>query len=139
MSRLIIEMPGIKENLSFMDTAILGFLQSLQLKGHKQIHFAVHEAIINSIQQIEQRFPDEETTTLIIEIDVNDSRVIAQVTDWMGGIKSDAPNKVKALKAGVSSQSESGRGLLMIEQLVDEMSWECMENNQFVIRMEKLI
>lgn len=139
MSRLLLEIPGHRQNLKYIDDTLLGFLQLFCVSDYKKVHFALHEAVINSIQQIEKVSCGGKKEIVTIEVTVNESQIVAEVTDWMGGIKSHKDNMVSGLRQEISLYAESGRGLLMIEQLVDTLSWECKADDEFVLRLEKLI
>lgn len=139
MSRLFLEIPGHRQNLKYIDDALLGFLQFFCVRDHKKVHFALHEAVINSIQQIEKVSCEGKKEMVTIDVTVDESQVVAEVRDWMGGIKSHKDNMVSGLRQDISQYAESGRGLLMIEQLVDTLSWECKADDEFVLRLEKMI
>lgn len=139
MTRLELMVPGHRQHLKFIDDTVLGFLRSSGVNDYKIIHFALHEAVINSIQQIEKKGSMGIKEMVSIEVTVTNGQLIAQITDWMGGIKNHKDNMVNELRQGVTQYAESGRGLLMIEQMVDKLSWECKENDEFVLRMEKSI
>lgn len=128
MSRIVIERPGKKEYLEEIDKLIMDMLVSICEKEANRFHFAMHEVVINAIQAGERRQIDKD---IVVGIEFEDNCITGWVKDYFGGIDNEALNKKGTLF------SESGRGLLLVEHLVDDFYFETREDKGFVVSIMK--
>ena len=135
MYRLELDFSGKKKHLVFFDDMIMNFLKMSEFKEYKRFHFVLHEAIINSMKAIEINDDKQRRENIKIEIEVNDKEVNAIVTDWMTGIEDSKENVINTLKDKDNAFMESGRGLLMMEHMVDSFTWGKGENGEFCVYM----
>jgi len=133
MYRLKLDFPGKKEHLVFFDDMIMRFLEKSEFEAYKRLHFVLHEAIINSMKAIEINEDKQRSENIKIEIEVNDNEVNAIVIDWMTGIEDSKENVINTLKDNDNVFMESGRGLLMMEHMVDSFTWGKGENGEFCV------
>ena len=88
----------------------------------------MHEIVINAIQAGERRNLENDIQVGII---IEDGSITGWVKDYFGGIDKDALNKKGSLF------SECGRGFLLVEHIVDEFSFESLEDGSFTVKIMK--
>lgn len=133
MYELRVKLPSNKSSLSIFDDSMERFLSCFNIVKKKGFIFAMHEAIINSIQMAEKMDNGEEQQ-LTVNILVDQTKVIGYVIDNCGGISEEKKKEIK--EASFDDVMEvSGRGFLLIQHFVDALECYYGENNSFVIEM----
>ena len=115
---LKISLPAEVANLEYLDRIVLDTLISNSVTEAKKIQFVLHEAIINTIQAGE-KVAETHNKLFSIELNITDQVVEANVKDYFGGFV-DFDDKLYEVSS-IDIFKPSGRGLLLIHHLVDEM------------------
>jgi len=126
-----LDFPGTKEHLEFIDNTLTNFLKETGIEEYKKFRFALHEIIINSIQVICANEDPERNTTLRVRVEVSQEEISAVVTDWMKGIKKSKEAIIDAYDPVENLWNEEGRGIPLIEKMVDSYTWNLDEEGAF--------
>ena len=93
------------------------FLKHQRLDWYKQFGFAAHELLINSVEAMSKQAQDNDKL-LYVKITMDSSAVTFSVTDTGGGLPDEVIDKFAT--CDILSMEGHGRGLLMINSLVDD-------------------
>jgi anti-sigma regulatory factor (Ser/Thr protein kinase) len=123
MEIMQLEMMPVNREITRVDSAMEGFLISVGFKQYKDVLFAAHELLINSVQAMNQKY--EESCPYVIKIEAKASPDIVEIsiTDYGGGLPEGWRESLEDLGFEDFFLLESGRGLMMINVLTD--SFEC--------------
>lgn len=102
----------------------------------EEILFAIHEAIINAIDEV-KHFNNIEKKKLKIEIEITDNFVEAKVYNFTQN-EININKKIADKDIDQDIWSTRGRGLLFISELVDDLYQEIDTSGRFVVVMKKL-
>ncbi|MEA1974713.1 MAG: ATP-binding protein [Bacillota bacterium] len=137
MLGLKIIIPANKKYLKYIDKTIFEYLTEFNVAKTKKTHFALHEIIINSIQAAENCELDIENKNIIIKLELYTDIIKVWVIDPFGGIDHDKEEILETQKDATKSlDSFNGRGILLIDHLVDKYEWVIKDNNDFEVYFE---
>ncbi len=115
---LKISLPAEVANLEYLDRMVLDTLICNSVTEAKKNQFALHETIINAIQAGE-KVAETHNKLFSVELKITDQVIEVNVKDYFGGFE-DVDDKLYEVSS-LDIFKSSGRGLLLIHHLVDEM------------------
>ncbi|RAK19142.1 anti-sigma regulatory factor (Ser/Thr protein kinase) [Anoxybacillus vitaminiphilus] len=138
MYELTITFPAKIESIEFCDQICEQTFSFFALEMKNELKLAVHEAVINSVQATCSKYTDIENMPikLMIRIYEND-RIEVFVYDHAGGIPDDVLAQLLEKKFEEVLWEESGRGLLLIQTLMDKVSFERIDEQIFLLKFTK--
>lgn len=134
---VIKEVPANYESIYVLDEFCKESLIKTDFKEWKRLYFAVHEAIINSVEATIKNCerPEEKTIKLRIFASTNEAEV--HIIDQAGGIPDDKIEKLEERSLEDVLFGDNGRGILLIKELVDKVWQEKEEGN--VLKLYKKV
>lgn len=125
-----------KEKLEYYDTVILGALKNHFVKNAERFFFAIHELMINAIQSYEQDMDSTVFPLIEMELFINERFVRFEIKDYGKGIDFEKEAYMDGVQDKLHELEDHGRGLYLIDQLVDEFHWYRSEDNAFKVVIE---
>jgi anti-sigma regulatory factor (Ser/Thr protein kinase) len=119
MEIMQLEMMSVSREITRVDKAIECFLIGVGFKQYRDVLFAAHELLINSVQAMNQKY--EEPCPYVIKIEAKASPDIVEIsiTDYGGGLPEGLRESLEDLGFEDFFSRENGRGLMMINVLTD--------------------
>jgi len=114
-----LEMMPVSQEIERVDHEIERFLIDEGFKQYKDVQFAAHELLINSVKAMNQKYEDSCPYVIKIEAKANSEIVELSVTDYGGGLAEDWRQSLENVLFEDILMMESGRGLLLINCLTD--------------------
>ncbi len=131
MCEIKISVGANKKNLAYIDDVVKKSLEAFEVEKVSQVHFAIHEALINSIQAGE-KINDTSTNALEVHLLRDQHTLKAWITDSFGGTANQAETLIDEIET-LPILRESGRGLMLSSHLVDKIEWKQKEDKMFEV------
>ncbi|WP_246938921.1 ATP-binding protein [Bacillus pinisoli] len=132
-----LELPCQLRSIELFDTKATEYLQKYT-DSHRSLAFIAHELLINSLEASFRRYGDLAFRYSIkLKISQYEQGIDITVSDYAGGIHPDELHQVQGRSLEDIVSSEDGRGLLMIEHMVDDIKMEYKNDGAFEIKVRK--
>ncbi|MFF5994562.1 ATP-binding protein [Lysinibacillus sp. KU-BSD001] len=135
---LLLSVEPNQQAIQFVDQKITTFADMYGIPIKRELCFVVHELVINAVEAMQQV---QFTNVKKIEIHVTKDEDLVQVTvtDESGGIPKDKCERILATNFEDVDFSDRGRGFLFIKNMVDEVWFEHLSDNRFLVGIKKKI
>jgi len=128
--------PSSFEAVGLLDEFCRKSLINAHFNQWRGVCFAVHEAIINSVEATKKLYNDESINRDIsVKILADENQVEIHIIDDAGGIPSECFHKSDGVQLENLLLNECGRGLLLIMTLVDKV-WQEYDG-KYVLKLYK--
>lgn len=134
---VIKEVPANYESIYALDEFCKEALIKINFKEWKKICFAVHEAIINSVEATMKNCEKPEEKTIKLRIFASNNEAEVHIIDQAGGIPDDEIEKLEEKNLEDVILGDNGRGILLIKELVDKV-WQEKEDGN-VLKLYKKV
>ncbi|WP_026672188.1 ATP-binding protein [Alkalihalobacterium bogoriense] len=131
-------LPCSLQSISYLDEVVPFVIeQSGEVTQHR-FYFALHEILINSYESVQSQYGDKtERNSLIVSIELNQEEVIGTVTDNGGGDIEHCQAIVNEKQIDETLFEDRGRGLLLVRELVDDVSFQKGNGNDVITTIRK--
>lgn len=119
MEVLQLEMMPVSQEITRVDNAIERFLIEAGFTPYKDVRFAVHELLINSVQAMNQKYAGACPYLITIAAKANPDIAEVCITDYGGGLPEGLSEYLEDIAFEDILLQESGRGLLIVKCLTD--------------------
>lgn len=130
---LQLEFPPEKAYLTYVDDVVIKTLEMWGVKKAKSFRFALHEILINSLAAAERLDSGGESISPISLHLWKDTKLGATVTENYGGVTEDKATMLEKEQELLKEEKPNGRGILLVDHLVDEYKWTHKENGMFEV------
>ncbi|KAA0547153.1 ATP-binding protein [Bacillus sp. BGMRC 2118] len=132
-----LELPCQYSSIDTFDTKAAEALKSYT-DSYRSLVFIIHELVINSLEASIKKFGSEAARYSIkLIISHADEGLEISVQDFAGGMDLQELEQLGNRTLGESVISESGRGLMMIQQMVDEFKMNYEQDGLFTVKVRK--
>ena len=135
---LLLSIEPNQQSIHFIDQTITLFAEIYEIPNKRELCFVVHELVINAVEAMQKiQFTDgnEIEIHVIKEADV----LKVTVTDRAMGIPEEKWYEILEADFTTLDYSERGRGFLFIKHMVDELWFENLSHNRFLVGVKKII
>lgn len=136
---IVIEIECLAEgkSIEFIDELLLKVMKQAEFPDYKQLHFAVHEAVINSIDATIKCYGQGHKKNINMKIIAEKQRVEVLICDKAGGLPKEVAESIKNINFEDKIWNERGRGILFIKHFVDECLYYLDETGDAVCKLIK--
>lgn len=136
---IVVEIVCLAEcrSIEFIDELLLKVMKQAEFAEYKQLHFAAHEAVINSIEATKKCYGEDHTKNIKIKIMAQKQRAEVLICDKAGGLPKEVAESMKSIDFEDKRWNERGRGILFIKHFVDECLYYLDENEDAVCKLIK--
>ncbi len=131
-----IVIPAERKWLEFVDISVEGALKIIGVDTPEQVSFAVREALINAMR-VSEGLNKEKMSSIEIQLIASDECLEIKVLDEGRGLPDDWQEKVNNKTCEEFVMGVSGRGLLFIQEYMDEIHSEFAADKRHVFIMRK--
>jgi anti-sigma regulatory factor (Ser/Thr protein kinase) len=133
MSILNYECKATAHNIEVIDDMIELLLKLHSIDWYRSFCFATHELLINSVEAMSK--DPENNNKLYIRITIGISAVTLSVSDTGGGLSKEILDSLTGFD--LADAENHGRGLFMIQSLVDDFKFSKEENGRYTYKITK--
>ncbi|MCP8969462.1 ATP-binding protein [Ectobacillus ponti] len=116
--------PPTVHTIDFMEGLCRRILEEVSFSHTDRLLFAVHEGLINAVEATKVAYGQTLAHPISIRIAANGGLAEIQISDSAGGISAQSLQKLETGGLGDALLEESGRGLLLIKHLADEVFYQ---------------
>lgn len=135
MYEMVLRCPANVETIELCDLVIDSLASFFTVRDRQALVLSVHEAIINSVEAVRTQCNKHHAAlTLSVRITTDDVTVL--VADAAEGFSQQCIDSRQEKQLEDVRLEESGRGLLLIRELMDDLWAEPLENGAYVLGMK---
>ena len=135
---LLLNVEPTQRSIHFIDQTITTFTETYEIPNKREICFVVHELVINAVEAMKQtQFTEVKDITVHVIKDTDVLKVT--VTDGAMGIPEEKWGYILGANFEELDYSDRGRGFLFIKHMVDELWFENLSKNRFLVGVKKKI
>ena len=135
---LLLSVEPTQRSIHFVDQTITTFTETYEIPNKREICFVVHELVINAVEAMQQmQFTEVKEIIVHVIKDVDVLKVT--VTDEAMGIPEEKWSCILEANFEELDYSDRGRGFLFIKHMVDEIWFENLSNNRFLVGIKKVM
>ncbi|WP_431030312.1 ATP-binding protein [Lysinibacillus sp. LZ02] len=135
---LLLSVEPNQQAIQFVNQTITTFAEMYEIPTKRELCFVVHELVINAVEAMKQmQFTD--VKKIEIHITKDKDLVKVTVTDEAMGIPEEKWDSILAANFEDVDFSDRGRGFLFIKNMVDEIWFEHLSDNRFLVGIQKKI
>lgn len=112
-------------------------LELVAFSDDRKVSYAVHEAVINSIEATTKRYGKDHKELMTVALKTCKDEVEVTIVDSAGGFEEDMMNDISRNIFAIDHFSERGRGFLFIKHFMDEVLFETREDGLFYVILKK--
>lgn len=127
-----------QRGIHFVDETMAIYTTLYNLPSKKELCFVAHELIINAVEAMELA-GKKETEEIQIHVLKDDEQVKIMVIDNAGGIPEENWKSALQFDLEELTQSERGRGLFFVKNMVDDIWFQYISDTQFLVGVSKKI
>lgn len=133
-----LELPCQISSINTFDAKATELLQKYT-DSYRSLTFIIHELLINSLEASFRRYGEEAAIhhSMKLTISQDQGAIDIAVMDQAGGIEEEEYQLLHEKSLDDLVNSENGRGLLMIEHMVDDLKMDYELDGTFVIKVRK--
>ena len=135
---LLLNVEPTQQSIHFVDQTITIFTEMYEIPNKREICFVVHELIINAVEAMQQ-MEFTEVKEIIVHVIKEADVLKVTVTDEAMGIPEEKWSYILEANFEELDYSDRGRGFLFIKHMVDELWFENLSNNRFLVGVKKKI
>ncbi|MCT4606269.1 MAG: ATP-binding protein [Marinisporobacter sp.] len=137
MIEVEIECKADANSIEFIDEKLYEIMEQVKFPYYKEMHFAAHEAVINSIEATEKHCGKNHHENIKIKMIAHKKKIEIVIRDKGGGLKEKVVNL--SFNEGFDDivWNERGRGMLFIKHFVDIFTYYIDTNGDAVYRLIK--
>jgi serine/threonine-protein kinase RsbW len=136
MYEMKIQCEATDEAIDFCDLLAEQIARFFSVHDRDMFVLSVHEAVINSVAAIRQSGEETEKNTFVLSLRITEEDVTVTVTDEGSGIPIKQIERMREKSLEDMLLAESGRGLLLIKETMDDIWFERRENGKCAIAMK---
>ncbi|WP_233414519.1 ATP-binding protein [Thermaerobacillus caldiproteolyticus] len=136
MYEITVKCPATIEAMEFCDAFVESIAQFFSIHERESLVLSIHEAIINSIEAMKQLYGEDHNNTFSLYMRITEEELMILVIDRANGIPAHEHKKLHVNSLEDLLLAESGRGLLLIKELMDDMWFEQREDGEYAIGMK---
>ncbi|WP_078553711.1 ATP-binding protein [Alkalihalobacterium alkalicellulosilyticum] len=137
MLSLQFTLPCRIDSISYFDQVIPYAIEQYVGEAQPHFSFAIHELLINSLEAVHTQFGKETSEEISVDVTVNEVDMIVTVTDNAGGLSEEDLVNIHELRLEDIVFQERGRGLLMVKELVDKLTFSKEGEHRFSTKIRK--
>ena len=127
-----------QQAIYFVDQTMATYTNLYNLPSKKELCFVVHELIINAVEAM-RHAEKSKTDTIQIHVSQNDGQIKITVMDHAGGIPEENWQDIFQFDLENLNYSDRGRGLFFVNNMVDEIWFEKVSDQTFLVGVSKKI
>jgi serine/threonine-protein kinase RsbW len=135
MYEITVQCPAKMEAIEFCDMLMEHISHFFTIQEREAFVLSVHEAIINSIEAMRKLYGESHARTFSLFMRITEKDITILVSDCADGLPAHEIEKLQTKHLEDLLLAESGRGLLLIKELMDDIWFEQRENGQHAIGM----
>ncbi|OAT72844.1 ATP-binding protein [Parageobacillus thermoglucosidasius] len=136
MYEMTIQCVATDEAIDFCDLLAEQIARFLSVQDCDMFVLSVHEAVINSVEAIKQLGKEAAKKTFLLSLRITEEDVTVTVADEGDGIPIKQLERMREKSLEDLLLAESGRGLLLIKETMDDIWFERQENGKCAIAMK---
>jgi serine/threonine-protein kinase RsbW len=136
MYEIAVQCPAEMEAIEFCDMLMEHLSRFFTVREQEALVLSVHEAIINSIEAMRKLYGESHAKTFSLFMRITEEDMTILVSDYANGLPAHEIEKLQTKRLEDLLLAESGRGLLLIKELMDDIWFEQRENGQYAIGMK---
>lgn len=131
-------LPCSLQSISYLDEVVPFVIEQSGEVTQQRFYFALHEILINSYESVQSQYGEQtEMNSLVVSIELNQEEVIGIVTDNGGGDIEQCQAIVNEKQIEETLFEDRGRGLLLVRELVDDVSFQKGNGNDVITTIRK--
>jgi serine/threonine-protein kinase RsbW len=136
MYEITMRCKATEEAIDFCDLLAKQIARFFSLHDRDMFVLSVHEAVVNSVKAVKQLGKRIDDDALIVSWQITEEEVTVTVTDEGGGIPIKEIERLMRESLEDVLLAESGRGLLLIKETMDTVSFEPHADGKCAIVMK---
>ena len=133
---LLLSVEPTQRSIHFVDQTITTFTEMYEIPHKREICFVVHELVINAVEAMQQ-MQFTEVKEIIVHVTKDADVLKVTVIDEAMGIPEEKWSRILETNFEELDYSDRGRGFLFIKHMVDEIWFENLSNNRFLVGVKK--
>ena len=135
---LLLSVEPNQQSIQFVDQTITIFAEIYEIPNKRELCFVVHELVINAVEAMQQ-MKFIEVKEIIVHVTKDADFLQVTVTDEAKGIPEENLSSILGANFEELDYSDRGRGFLFIKHMVDEIWFENLSNNRFLVGVKKIM
>ncbi|MFJ7734986.1 ATP-binding protein [Lysinibacillus sp. NPDC097287] len=127
-----------QQAISFVDETMVSYTNLYDLPSKRELCFVVHELVINAIEAMKNTKLNAESK-IQVHVSQDVEAVKVTVIDQAEGIPEKDWDKLLQFNLDDPTFSDRGRGLFFVKSMVDEIWFENVSDNKFLVGVSKKI
>lgn len=136
MYEMTIQCVATDEAIDFCDWLAEQIARFFSVQDCDMFVLSVHEAVINSVKAVKQLGEETAKKTFLLSLRITEEDVTVTVMDEGDGIPIKQLERMRGTNLEDLLLAESGRGLLLIKETMDDIWLEHRENGKCAIAMK---
>ena len=136
--KLLLSVEPNQQSIQFVDQTITIFAEMYDIPNKRELCFVVHELVINAVEAMQQ-IPFTEVKEIEVQVIKEADVLKVTVTDEAMGIPEEKWDGIFQANFEELDYSDRGRGFLFIKHMVDDIWFENLSNNRFLVGIKKTI
>lgn len=138
--QFIVEIPPNQQAIHFVDELMKNYLSTYELPNQRELSFVLHELVINAVEAM-QKVDRVQGHCIKVQVVQSETSIHMSVIDFADGIPEEKWQKVLTFDIEQMSRdgSNRGRGLFFVQHMVDEIWFEYVAPEQFLVGVSKKI
>lgn len=125
-----------KETVAIIDGILEKYIELYNLSHMREIAFVVHELVVNAVEAMEEA-QKQDKEKIQLNFSHKDEEIKITVTDSAGGIPEEYWDDIIYGEIEETTYSERGRGLFFIKHFVDQLWFDKISENLFLVGVSK--
>lgn len=135
---LLLSVEPNQQSIQFVDQTITIFADIYEIPNKRELIFVVHELVINAVEAMQQ-IQFTEVKEIEVHVKKEEDVLKVTVTDAAMGIPEEKWDCMLDANFDQLDYSDRGRGFLFIKHMVDEIWFENLPNNRFLVGVKKIM
>ncbi|MCL6585620.1 MAG: ATP-binding protein [Anoxybacillus sp.] len=135
MYEMVLHCPANVETIEFCDLVIDSLASFFTVRDRQALVLSVHEAIINSVEAVRTQC-NKHHAALTLSVRITKDDVTVFVSDAANGLSKQLIESRQTKRLEDVLLEESGRGLLLMRELMDALWVEPLANGTYALGMK---
>ncbi|ANB60467.1 ATP-binding protein [Anoxybacteroides amylolyticum] len=136
MYEMVLRCPANVETIELCDLIIDSLASFFVVRDRQALVLSVHEAIINAVEAVRTQFDNDDACHITVSVRITAEEVTILVADAANGLSKQHIESRQEKRLEDVLLEESGRGLLLMRELMDDLWAEPLENGAYAIGMK---
>ena len=130
-----VEVPPNHQAIQLVDAIMKSYVSTYNLPNQRELCFVLHELVINAVEAMEKVAKQEQM--ILVQVVQDSERLQMVVIDGADGIPEEKWQEVLTYDIEEMADSDRGRGLFFVQHMVDQIWFEYVAPERFLVGVSK--